>query len=293
MIYSIENEKLKIDVNTMGAELFSIYSKITNTEYLWQGDPSFWSGRAYNLFPFIGRMVEKRFNYDGQSYDSRTHGLARYFEFALEKETKNSLTFLFTDNEETHKEYPFHFEFRVSFILNGYELITRYEVTNTDARTLICAFGGHPGINVPFGKGVFEDYYLEFATPNEVKRQLLDGDTPFMANKAIPYLLTDGVKIPLEREIFKNDAIILENTGAEVALKSSKDSRYVSMKYEGFKFIGFWQMDKPHTPYLCLEPWSALPAISGSVVDLESKPHMTHVKAGEKAVKAFSLEIHE
>ncbi len=293
MIYSIENDLLKISVNTKGAELYSLFSKKTNTEYLWQGDPKFWSGRAYNLFPFIGRMVEFRFLYEGISYPSRAHGLARYFEFSLECQTENSLTFLFKDDEETHKEYPFDFEFRVIFLLDGAKLTTRYEVTNVDHRTLICAFGGHPGINVPFGEGVFEDYYFEFPKCGEVKRQLLRPNTAYMEDKAVHFPLADGNKMPFSREIFLHDAVILENTGGYVELKNKKESRYVSMEYSDYKFIGFWQMPLEGTPYICLEPWSALPAIHDTLVELESKPHMTHVPVGEKATKTFILEIHE
>ncbi len=293
MIYSIENDKLKVSVHSDGAQLYSVYSKITDTEYLWQGNPEFWTGRAYNLFPFIGRMYDNYFRYDGKEYPSRAHGLARYFPFVLEKQTENSLLFLFTDNEETHKEYPFNFEFRVEFILKDNKLITKYEVTNTDDRTLICAFGGHPGINVPFAKGVFEDYYLEFKQDLDIHRQLLSESDRYMADKAVAYPLVDGYKLPLEHGLFTHDAIILEGTEGVVALKSAKDDRYVSMEFSDYQFIGFWQVMKEGAPYLCLEPWSALPAIDGKVVDLATKPHMTHVPVGEKATKCFTLEIHE
>ncbi len=293
MIYTIENDYLKVDVNDFGAELFSVYSKRTNTEYLWQGDQKHWKDRALNLFPFIGRMYEGKFLYKGQLYPARAHGLARYFPFVLEAQTKNSLVFLFTDNEETKKEYPFSFAFRVTFELNGYELTTRYEVTNTDDKTLICAFGGHPGVNVPFGKGAFEDYYLEFSKKTDAQRLFLDDSDCFMSGVSKPYPLVDGTKIPLKHELFTHDAIILENTSSEVAVKSTKESRYVSMKYDDFKFIGFWQAPMDDTPYVCLEPWSALPALTGAVTDIEKKPHVTHVAAGEKASVSFTLEIHE
>ncbi len=292
MIYTIENETLKIAVNTQGAELYSLYSKKTETEYLWQGNPDFWSGRAYNLFPFIGRMVEGRFTYAGESYESRCHGLARYFAFVLEAKTDDTLVFLFKDNENTRKEYPFAFEFRVIFILEGARLITKYEVKNTDTKTLFCAFGGHPGINAPFGKqGRFEDYYLEFSEATSPRQLLLE--EAFMANKSIPYPLVDGTKLPLRHDLFDNDAIILENTSGIVSLKSTSDPRFVSMDFSDFPFIGFWHIDKKEAPYVCLEPWSALPAEAGKVVELESKPNMTSVPAGQTASKSFTLEIHE
>ena len=65
MIHTIENELLKIAVDTKGAQLMSVLSKKTGVEYIWQGNPAYWPGRAYNLFPFIGRMYEGVFTYDG------------------------------------------------------------------------------------------------------------------------------------------------------------------------------------------------------------------------------------
>ncbi len=293
MIRTIENDFLRIEVNEFGAELFSVYSKKTNTEYLWQGDEAHWKDRALNLFPFIGRMFEGHYSYQGKEYPARPHGLAKYFPFVLEEKTESSLTFLFIDNEETKREYPFDFAFRVIFEIDGYKLTTRYEVTNRDSKTLICAFGGHPGINLPFGKGKFEDCYLEFPQKTEVKRQLLSASDCYIADKAVPYPLVDGVKLPLDHELFAHDAIILQDTCGEVALKCAGEKCYVSMQYHDFKFIGFWQAYADDTPYLCLEPWTALPAIDNEVTNIEKKPHATFVPAGEKAAVSFTLEIHE
>ncbi len=293
MIRQIENEFLKIQVNEEGAELWSVLSKKTEVEYLWQGDPAYWGGRAYNLFPFIGRMPEGYYTYAGKKYNARTHGLARYTTFTLEKQTETSLTFSCTDTEETKKDYPFSYIFRVHFILEGSSLITRYEVTNTDERTMLCAFGGHPGINVPFGKGKFEDYYLDFEKATKPCRQLLDSSDCFMANKTVPYPLQEGTKLPLRHTLFEHDAIILENSSGVVSIKSDKESRYVTMRYEEYPFIGFWQAYKDDTPYLCLEPWTALPGIEGNIVALETKPYMISVPAKESKSISFTLEIHE
>ena len=138
MIYTIENKYLKVAVNTAGAELYSVYSKQTETEYLWQGDPAYWSGRACNIFPLIGRMYKNTYYYAKEPFYPRIHGLARYYAYTLEERTATRLTFLLTDNEETLKEYPFHFEFRVQFELKDSAVTTRYSVKNTDSKE----FGG-------------------------------------------------------------------------------------------------------------------------------------------------------
>lgn len=81
MIYTAENKTLKIAVDAAGAQLQSIYAKREETEYLWQGDPSYWSGRAYILFPTIGRMYKNNYTYRGETYSLQCHGIARYRAF--------------------------------------------------------------------------------------------------------------------------------------------------------------------------------------------------------------------
>jgi len=292
MIYTIENDILKIDVDSKGAQLFSVYSKKSNTEYLWQGDPAYWTGRAYNLFPFIGRMYNGIYTYQGKEYAIRPHGVARYNEFSVEEHSKNKLVFLLKDNEETYKEYPFHFEYRVIFEIKDNMLSVRQEAKNIDKKTLICGFGGHPGINVPFGNGAFEDYVLEFSKPTNVSQHLLS-ENKFMANKTAPYPLVDGIKLPLKHSLFDNDAVILENTSCCVAVKSDKERKVVKMYYDDFKYIGFWHACETDAPYVCLEPWSALPATEGKIDDLEQKKDMFHIESGKSASATFTLEIVE
>ena len=296
MIYSIENQHLKIEVNSTGAQLYSVYSKKTDTEYLWQGNPAYWSGRAYNLFPFIGRRYNNIFKYNGHEYESRTHGLARYFEFALETRSARKLVFLLKSNSFTLREYPFEFEYRVTFELKDSELLVKQEALNTDKKEMICAFGGHPGINVPFGAGSFEDCYLEFREKTAVKRRTLALGDRYMSGEEESFPLIDGVKLTLNHGLFEHDAIILANTCRYVMLKSEKEDRYVAMRYNDFKYIGFWHA-MPHSakdaPFVCLEPWSALPARDGVIETLEEIPDMTHIAPGKTATCSFTLEIHE
>jgi galactose mutarotase-like enzyme len=114
-----------------------------------------------------------------------------------------------------------------------------------------------------------------------------------MSGKSEPFSLEEGVKLPLRHDLFDQDAIILENTSGEVYLKSSKESRFVSLKYEEFPFIGFWQADHKPAPFVCLEPWSALPSVDGVPTQLESKPNMAHVAPNQSKSMQFTLEIHE
>ena len=54
MIYHLENEFLKLAIDTHGAELSSIFNKKENKEMLWQGNPEFWGRKSPVLFPLVG-----------------------------------------------------------------------------------------------------------------------------------------------------------------------------------------------------------------------------------------------
>ena len=292
MIYSIENKILKATVDTSGAQRQSVYSKATETEYLWQGDPAYWAGRAYNLFPTIGRMYKNTYTYDGNEYSLRCHGIARYRAFQLTDRTATKLTFRLTEDEDSLKEYPFKFEFFIRYELKEATLEISFIVKNTDEKELIFALGGHPGFNVPFGNGAFEDYYLEFSEKTKVLFHTLS-ESKFMTGEKLPLPLTEGVRLPLRHELFDNDAAILGNTCREISLKSKADPRYVTVKYPDFRYLGVWHTPETDAPFVCIEPWSALPATDGVITDLSAKEDMTRLAPGKTYKTSWSIEIHE
>ena len=65
-ILNLENEFIKIEVSTIGAELQSIYSKETQMEYLWQPGSETWPHHSMLLFPNPGRIAGDRTIIDGK-----------------------------------------------------------------------------------------------------------------------------------------------------------------------------------------------------------------------------------
>ena len=77
MNYTISNDQIEVVISDVGAELMSVKSKKDGTEFLWQGDPTFWGGRAYNLFPICGRLADGKYTYEGETYEMNLHGFVR------------------------------------------------------------------------------------------------------------------------------------------------------------------------------------------------------------------------
>ena len=52
----LSNSCLTAKIALMGAELKSLKERATGVEYIWQSDPSIWSGASPILFPVIGGL---------------------------------------------------------------------------------------------------------------------------------------------------------------------------------------------------------------------------------------------
>lgn len=51
MTATIQNEKVIVSISDKGAELQSVRLKEDNTEYLWQGDSTYWGAPRTNFIP--------------------------------------------------------------------------------------------------------------------------------------------------------------------------------------------------------------------------------------------------
>ena len=168
----ISNQHLIVTMTQEGGTLTSIRDAKTGREYLWQGDPAYWTGQAPNLFPFVGRLYEKTYTLHGKAYPMTIHGFVRHAQMTVEEEQEASCCFLLTDSPETLAVYPYRFAFRIRYALEGPVLQVAFQVENRSEEPLYCGMGGHPGFNVPLEEGLtFEDYELTFpeaCTPRQV-----------------------------------------------------------------------------------------------------------------------------
>lgn len=290
-LYTIENQEIKVTITDQGAEMISLIGKADNTEYLWQGDPTYWTGHAYNLFPICGRLTEGKYTYRGNTYEMNLHGFFRKSHVDMYEQGDNFISFRMVDSEATRKIYPFGFDFTLTYTLMENTVVTTFDVINMGDNDLIFAVGGHPGFNLPMGgEGAFEDYYLEFDEPCET-RKLVMSETCYYMNDTVPFPLRDGKYLSLTHDLFDNDAIFLANAAEGVTLKSDKSSKYVHLSYPDMKFVGLWHAPKTEAPYMCIEPWTSVPAIDGVIDDFETKLEMNKLAPGATYTNSFSITV--
>lgn len=277
MLYTIYNDFIEVAISDVGAELMSVKSRDDGTEYLWQGNPEFWGGRAYNLFPICGRLTEGKYTYEGNTYEMNLHGFLRKSTLDATELARDRIDFSLRADERTLKMYPFDFEYHICYSLVGRTVKMEISVVNHGNKVMPFAIGGHPGFNVPLGNGedeTFEDYYVEF-TPECSPRAIYMSDTCYTTERTDDFPLVDGKILPLKHSLFDRDAIILQDVSNRVSLRSRKSGKSVTLEVpDAMKYLGIWHAPKKEAPYVALEPWTSVPAYDGVVDDLSSKRDM-------------------
>lgn len=275
MNYTISNDQIEVTVSDVGAELMSIKSLKDGTEFLWQGDPAFWAGRAYNLFPICGRLAEGKYTFRGETYEMNLHGFVRKSILDATVLARDKIDFGLRSDERTKAMYPFDFEYHICYSLVGSTVKMEISVINHTDSTMPFALGGHPGFNVPLaGAGAFEDWRLEFCPECEPVRVVFS-DACLTTEERKPFQLEDGKILRLRHDLFDHDAVVLAGTSHRVSLKSDLSPHSVTVEVpDAMKYLGIWHAPKKEAPYVCIEPWTSLPAYDGRVDDLETKEDM-------------------
>ena len=290
MIHTIKNNYLTVQINDIGAELWSIKDQ-SNTEYLWQGDAAYWGSKAPNLFPYIARLTEGKYQLQGKFYEMGIHGFARGMVFEVEQVSESHIVFTIRDTEETYASYPYKFTFSVIYKLEENQLMITYYVKNKDDKEMYFGVGGHPGFNVPLEEGLaFDDYYLEFNAVKKAKRVEFSEDC-FVLEGTHEYPLKEGNKISLAHNMFDDDAIVLTEMAKSVSLLSKKGKKGIRVTYPDMDYLGLWHKPKTDAPYICIEPWSSLPSRKGIIEDLATKPGLIHLDAGLEYENQYIIEV--
>ncbi|MBR2499404.1 MAG: aldose 1-epimerase family protein [Clostridia bacterium] len=291
MIKKLENDFLSVEINEFGAELFSIKGKKSGFEYLWQGNPEFWKGRATILFPICGRLFAGKYIYKNKEYEMPIHGIAKLFEFNSRVISNKEIEFELKSSEKTKKYYPFDFIFKVKYKLKNNLLITKFIVKNTGEDVMFFSYGGHPGFNVPFSKNEkFENYYLEFST-NEMSK-LIFSETCFDTGENEKISFTKK-KLLLNHNLFDNDALFFKSESDKVKLKSTKSKNSIELCYKNMTCLGVWHKPKTDAPYICIEPWHGIPSKDGVIDDIETKSQMIKLDPNKKYTNLFTMKIIE
>ncbi len=294
MRYQLENEVLKVEIESFGAELKSIVKKQDNQEYMWEADPAFWGKTSPILFPFIGKLEGAKYNYNGTDYDMDKHGFARDMDFNVIKQETDNITFAIESNENTMKKFPFTFVLEVEYVLEADSVIENIRVINKGGEVMYFSFGGHPAFACPLVKGNKRTSCFVKLYGAENKEKV------YSTQIGVPDGLLTGVKteIALENgvfaitdDIFDNDALCFAEEGiTAVSLLDENKNEYIRMDTDCLVW-GIWSMPDSNAGYVCIEPWWGICDSKGYAGDVQSRPYTNQVNAGETWSCGYKMTV--
>lgn len=284
----LENELLRVEIAQMGAELMHIIDRRNGEELLWQGDPTYWKRRAPVLFPNVGRTWRDEFRINGRRYRTSQHGFSRDRSFACEEADRLRAVFLLREDAESLRRYPFPFELRIAYALEGGELAVRWSVRNPGTEEMCFTIGGHPAFYFGDADARKEDFQLFFPGKTMLEALRLDP----ASGTALPgnverYALPEG-RLDLTEALFEKDAMILDGAQVEEVWLCRRDGRpRVGMRSPGFPNFGIWSV--AGAPFVCLEPWAGRCDDAGFEGELRDKPNVNRVAPGAAFEKQYSI----
>jgi galactose mutarotase-like enzyme len=286
---SISNDFISINVATKGAELQSLYHKQHKLEYMWSGDPAFWGKHSPILFPIVGELKNKAYQYNGQRYQLNRHGFAREMEFKVSEQSEDSITFLLQSNEETLEKYPFPFRFAVRYTLAENSLQISFIVENIGSENMLFSVGAHPAFKVPLVEGTtYDDYRLVFDKPETTGRWPISPDG-LIETTSQPLLKNETI-LPLKKELFSADAIVLKDLqSTSVSITSPKTEHGLKVKFENFPFLGIWSTKGGD--FLCIEPWCGIADSVNTSGNLKEKEGINRLDPSGKFEVSYLIEV--
>lgn len=289
MKHFIENEYLRVGVESLGAQLCSLMTKSNHKEFLWQANPEFWAFHSPVLFPVVGNCIQNKILVDGVEYPMKRHGFARYSEFKLIESKPQKLVFSLEYSSKSLEIYPYKFSLRVEYILLDNQLEIRFEVVNKDAKPVLFSLGAHPAFNVPLNEGEsYSDYYIEFEEDDDLKQELFN-DSGFFTGKNKPVALEDR-KLGLNETLFNEGALVFKILNSRKLILKSLNLPYsVELNFKDFNSLGIWAI--PGAPFVCIEPWLGYADNEGELQEFKCKEGIITLERDNTFNAAYSIAI--
>ena len=287
-MFTLKNKDLEIEISSLGAELKRVVKN--GNDYLWDGNPEFWTGTSPVLFPIVGAVAKGKYLVGGVEYELPQHGFARRMEFELLSEAADEVWFALRADAATLSVYPFEFELRIGYVLEGNSVVVKWEVVNLGDDTMPFSIGAHPAF---LAGPDLSDYSLQMADSPGIETFVFDpscGLVDFATGKV--EIIENLPFLPLAKDLFEDfPTLILENE-SEIMLRSYFDDREVEVSFAGFPYVGIWSPINGAgevAPFVAIEPWYGIADTKSEPGELSEKVGIQLLEAGATFAASYKM----
>jgi len=286
-LVTIRSDALSATLTPEGAELQTLRDA-AGRDFLWDGNPAVWNGRAPILFPIVGGLVGDSYRLDGESYALPRHGFARRSRFAPVAQDDAAAVFRLTDSPPTRAAYPFPFLLEIRYALADATLSIEATLINPGDTPLPASFGFHPALRWPLPYGAArKDHILLFEAPEPNPVRRLD-EAGLLLPDTLPTPV-DGRTLTLDDGLFTQDALILDRPISRSVWYGVPGTPGITVRFPAMPQLGLWT--KPGAGYLCIEPWQGHADPQGFTGDFREKPGILAIAPGESHRFGMALTV--
>ncbi len=279
-LITIKSDLITVTISSKGAEIQSILDK-NGIERMYDGDPRFWANRAPILFPVAGGFKDDGYEWQGKWYHMPKHGFIRPLEWQVEDVKDSQVTFLI---QEKHEGFPFEYDLRATYTVEGNKLDVTYAVTNRDERPFCFSIGSHEAYATPGG---IQDYEIVFDEVETLQHSELIGN---LTGHNTVTIAENTKVLPLTYDYFQVDALVFRTVKSRgVTLRTNKNDRTIRVDFPDCPFLLLWT--KPNAPYICIEPWCNGPDFIDAPAAIDQKPGFTRVEKGQTVKKHHVITV--
>ena len=290
MRYTLENDALRIEIDSHGAELKSLVRKADKKEVMWDANPEYWNRTSPVLFPFVGGVKNKRYRHNGKEYSVGQHGFARDMEFGLLSENDTEIRFLLTDTDETMEKYPFCFNLEIGYRIEGEKVYVMWAVENTNAEEMYFAIGAHPAFALPELEGHAFRLYDKAGQPVSAFYNRIFGSDGCVTDTTEEVKTVEGL-LPVSLSLFDHDALVIENNQiGRVDLLDKSNQRLVSVAFDA-PLVGLWSPPHKNAPFVCIEPWYGRCDSLNFDGELKEREFEQKLRAGDVFRTEYTIEV--
>ena len=281
---TLSNGIVTARIDPLGAELVSLRDA-QGREWMSDGDPAYWTGRAPLLCPIVGKLNGDAYRLDGKEYALPQHGFARRREFSPIEQAANRAVFRLVDDEQTRAVYPFAFALDATFTLTDATLAMAITVTNTGDRAMPMSFGFHPAFAWPLpGSGTKQGHSIVFERGEPAALNRIEGGLIGAADRDTP---VEGDTLWLHDELFEQDALVWEAPASRALRYGCKGGPELAIAFPDMPTLALWT--KPGARFICIEPWQGHADPVGFTGEIWDKPGMLRLEPGER--RAFKMAV--
>lgn len=288
---TLKNDVLMVEISEHGAELQSIRKGAT--EYLWQGDPTYWGRRSPVLFPIVGSVWEKKYRVEGKEYELGQHGFARDMDFSLVFSSDEEVRYRLESDQHTLAKYPYPFVLEIAYRLHGNSLDVVWEVANPSDNEMYFQIGAHPAFIYPdYDPGKQERGYLIFDRTEGLECIRIKEKGCVDAETKYPLEIPSDGRLPVERDTFDViDTIMLQDSQVgKVEMLRADGSPWLKLIFDA-PVVGIWSPPGKVAPFICIEPWYGRCDRAGYEGEYKEKDWINRLGPGETFRSVYTIEI--